>query len=71
MPTEPKQPVPHPGPDVFPNPVRPHTPPEMPKPDLPTGVPEPGPDVVHVPEPREIPGTPPPELPPEAPSAAM
>jgi hypothetical protein len=36
---------------------------ETPNPDLPTGIPQPGPDVVPAPEPQEIPATSPPEFP--------
>jgi hypothetical protein len=66
MPTDPKAPIPARVPDVVPNPVRPPTPEETAKPDLPTGVPHPGPDVVSAPEPQGIPAT----LPPEVPSAS-
>jgi hypothetical protein len=70
MATDPKQPIPQPPPDVVPNPARPSTPQETPKPDPPIGVPQPGPDVVPAPEPQEIPATLLPELPPEAPAVA-
>jgi hypothetical protein len=70
MPGDPQQPMPSPPPDVIPNPVRPPTPQEAPKPELPPDIPAPGPDVIREPEPDDVPETFPPEDPPPVTFAA-
>ena len=60
MPTpQPNEPIQIPEPDI----IRPPTPAEAPQPDVPAGLPEPSPDIVHPMPPREIPPTPPQEVP--------
>jgi hypothetical protein len=50
---------PAPGPDI----VRPGSPAEEPQPDLPVGIPAPGPDMTPAPAPNEIPSPRPQEIP--------
>jgi hypothetical protein len=63
MPTNLSQPTPIPEPDV----VRPPTPQETPQQDIPSELPQPGPDVVLPPEPEVTTPPRPSEVPPERP----
>jgi fused signal recognition particle receptor len=63
MPTpQPNEPIQIPEPDI----IRPPTPAEAPQPDVPAGLPEPGPDIVHPTPPSEIPPARPQEVPSES-----
>ena len=57
--SRPYDPIPSPKPGV----IRPPTPVETPQPDLPPGIPAPGPDIAHTPQPQEMPPGRPAELP--------